>query len=210
MQHLLLEILKEEHPGFDFSGASFSGQAPSVVALEGYDTNMVESYLVTFVGQISEKTSHAVLMCDSAFKPSIVIDIDPYGLEQMALLRLLLPCCLFFASATGVSSDAKIVLLGWTGETPWSSTKDQSIWVSFLVAETFFFQLQVHSWFIGGLGEMDSVFIVTEDGSICRKAKQSNSEESETSEVHIGHHMVDTPGFGDNRGMQDLHWTAPR
>lgn len=51
---------------------------------------------------------------------------------------------------------------------------------------------------------MDSVFIVTEDGSNCRKAKTSNSEESETSEVHIGHHMVDTPGFGDNRGMQDL------
>ena len=50
---------------------------------------------------------------------------------------------------------------------------------------------------------MESVFIVTEDGSICRKAKASNSEESETSEVHIGHHMVDTPGFGDNRG-QDL------
>jgi len=51
---------------------------------------------------------------------------------------------------------------------------------------------------------MESVSIVTEDGSICRKAKTSNSEESETSEVHIGHHMVDTPGFGDNRGMQDL------
>lgn len=51
----------------------------------------------------------------SAFKPSIVIDIDPCALEQMALLRLLLPCCLFFASATG-DSDAKIVLLGWTGD----------------------------------------------------------------------------------------------
>eukprot|EP00434_Breviolum_minutum_P029581 symbB.v1.2.026157.t1/scaffold2591.1/size75417/7 len=35
MQHLLLEILKEEHPGFDFSGASFSGQAPSARSFMG-------------------------------------------------------------------------------------------------------------------------------------------------------------------------------
>ncbi|CAL1162042.1 unnamed protein product [Cladocopium goreaui] len=27
---LMLERFQEEHPGFDFSGASFSGQAPSV------------------------------------------------------------------------------------------------------------------------------------------------------------------------------------
>ena len=26
---LMLERFQEEHPGFDFSGASFSGQAPS-------------------------------------------------------------------------------------------------------------------------------------------------------------------------------------